>query len=649
MDSVNITRFLRQPAVFGVLQGLILFASIVVVREAGVLQPVELEAYDLFLRFRQSEADIEPRVALIAVTEADIQRLGQWPLPDDTLATLIEDLETHDPDVIGLDIYRDLPLPPGTERLEHVLTGNSNIIMVQKFGDAASSGVPPPAVLSGTAQVGFSDLLVDPDGVVRRGLLFLDDGVDTVFSLPLRLALHYLQSRGIQPRPGKSDPSWLRLGEVSLRPFEASDGGYVDADARGYQYLLDYHGGPRPFPVYTLGALLDGHIPPNALRGRVVVVGVEADSVKDDFVTPFRHVGDDAPGVPGSVIHAHATSQLLRAALDGDRPMAVIYDVLEYAWILLWTAAGVVVVLFFKSVGKFIPVAVFGTLLLLMISWLAFVNGLWLPLVPAAIGWISTAALMTAYLSSYESAQRRQIMELFSRQVSEDVANEIWEQREHFLAGGRLAAREVKATVLFSDLENFTPVSEKLGPVRLMEWLNRHMEIMAGLVFEYGGIIDDYYGDAIMADFGVPLQRTTEEEFTEDARRAVDCALAMRAAIAQHNIENEERSLPPVRMRVGICTGDMVVGFLGTAQRMKYTTIGDTVNTAARLESYGKELPPMDPREGACRILISESTATRLDDRYEIESVGQLALKGKSEAVNVFKVVTCSGVTVQDT
>ena len=641
MASITgIARFLRQPTVFGVLSGLMLFVLLVVIREFGMLQPFELEAYDLLLRLHEGGAAVEPRVALLAITEADIQALGRWPLPDENLAEMITALQAYRPDAIAIDIYRDLPVPPGTEQLEAVLAANSNVFAVEKIGTNGGTGVPPPKVLTGTGQVGFSDLLVDPDGVVRRGLLFLDDGVDVFYSLSLRLALHYLQSRDIYPQAGEPEPSHLRLGDVTLRPFEANDGGYVEADAAGYQFMMDYRGGTQPFASYSLGELLSGEIPDDALEGRIVIVGVAADSVKDDFITPYRHGGHGLPGVPGSTVHAHGAGQLLRAALDGDRPIRVLDDTKEYIWILFWTVAGIALVLRFKSAGKFVPVALFGTALLLLMSYLAYGTGIWLPLVPAGIGWVAAAALMTAYLTSYENTQRRQVMELFSRQVSEDVAREIWDQREHFMQGGRVAARDVVCTVLFSDLENFTPVSEKLGPARLMEWLNRYMDIMAALVMEHGGIVDDYFGDAIMADFGVPLQRSTEAEYARDANNAVDCALAMRAALARLNDSNTEQGLPSVRMRVGIATGEMVVGFLGTSQRMKYTTIGDTVNTAARLESYGKELPPMEPVEGSCRILVAESTAQRLGDAYRVEFVGPLALKGKTEAVNVYKVLS---------
>lgn len=638
--TTPIGRFLRRPTVFGVLSGIILFVILVGIREAGILQPLELGAYDRFLRLHEGRPAIDQRIALLAITEADIQTLGRWPLPDEDLAMMISALQDYRPDSIGIDIYRDLPVPPGSEKLDAMLAANSNVFAVEKIGTADVSGVPAPGVLAGTRQVGFSDLLVDPDGVVRRGLLFLDDGNDVFYSLSLRLALHYLQSRSIYPQPGEPEPSHMQLGDITLRPFEASDGGYVDADAAGYQFMMDYRGGPQPFESYSLGELLGGEIPRQALEDRIVIIGVAAESVKDDFITPYRHADHGLPGVPGITIHAHAVSQLLRLALDGDRPKDVLNDVQEYIWTLFWMAAGVVLALRFRSAGRFVPAALLGTALLVLLSYLAYTTGIWLPLVPAGIGWIAAAALMTAYLTSYENAQRRQIMELFSRQVSADVAREIWEQRDNFMEGGRVPARDVVCTVLFSDLENFTPVSEKLGPARLMEWLNRYMDTMAGLVMEYGGIVDDYFGDAIMADFGVPLERTTEAEYERDARNAVDCALAMRAAIEQLNTVNAEQGLPSVRMRVGIATGEMVVGFLGTSQRMKYTTIGDTVNTAARLESYGKELPPMEPVEGACRILVTESTARRLGEVYLVESVGALVLKGKSEPVDVYKVLS---------
>jgi len=162
---------------------------------------------------------------------------------------------------------------------------------------------------------------------------------------------------------------------------------------------------------------------------------------------------------------------------------------------------------------------------------------------------------------------------------------------------------------------------------------------MTQLIIDHGGVIDDYAGDAIKADFGVPLRRETDEEVARDAVNAVTCALAMEQTMLRLNDEHARNGLPTVGMRIGIHTGPLVAGCLGSAQRMKYTTIGDTVNTAAHLENFGRGTiaEPQDRRP--CRILISESTARLLNNRFQLESIGEVALKGKSQSLVAFRVV----------
>jgi adenylate cyclase len=171
--------------------------------------------------------------------------------------------------------------------------------------------------------------------------------------------------------------------------------------------------------------------------------------------------------------------------------------------------------------------------------------------------------------------------------------------------------------------------------VELLSWLNTYMEAMAGLVMAHGGVVDDYFGDAIKANFGVPLARTTDAEVDSDARRAVECAAAMTRELARMNRGWAAQGLPTVRMRAGVCTGPVVAGCIGSAKRMKYTTVGDVVNTAARLESYGKEVVPIDPATPA-RVMLAESTVQRLGGAFAVSPVGALALKGKSEPVRVY-------------
>jgi adenylate cyclase len=283
--------------------------------------------------------------------------------------------------------------------------------------------------------------------------------------------------------------------------------------------------------------------------------------------------------------------------------------------------------------------------LILAINYLALMKGLWLPSVPPALGWLTSAALLTAFLSSQEKAQRALLMQLFSRHVSPEVAETIWQQRDLFWDGGRPRSQKMTITVLFTDLENFTPMAEKLDPQELMEWMNNYIEKMAQLVMQYGGVVDDYFGDAIKANFGTPVARVSEAEIRQDARNAVNCALAMQTEMNRLHTQWQEQHLPTVRMRIGIFTGLAVAGSLGSSERLKYTTIGDTVNIAARLESYEKDSLEGGFGDGFCRILIGESTLRYLDDRYETSKVGMLSLKGKAEKIEVYRLIGCRQLT----
>jgi adenylate cyclase len=629
----------RKPLLLALVFAVLTTLGISAIRMAGYLELAELTTHDLLLTAAARTTKQTSPVVLVGVTEEEIQSLGQWPLTDAVLAGAIERLLGMEPRVIGVDIYRDQPVPPGGEQLDTLIAASDRVAFIHKIGGGAAIPIQPPAILRGTDSIGFSDMVIDPDGTVRRGLLFLDDGEQFYYSLPLVLALRYLADDGIFPQAGEPDPTYLRLGKTTIPPFEANDGAYVDADAGGYQFLLNFAGGSAPFRQFSLTEVMDSDAVAQVVRDNIVILGVTADSVKDAFVTPLSHGDTDESAMPGITLHAHIVSQLLRMARAGEPPLHGLADRWEYTLIFLWGILGALAAVYIKQFWRFALVILGGLGVIVMVPYIALLNQLWLPLIPPLLAWVLSAGLVMVLMRGSERSQRKQLMDLFARNVSADVAAEIWKQRDHFLEGGRLAAREVTATVLFSDLQNFTPVSEKLGPARLMEWLNHYMETMAGLVMRYGGIVDDYYGDAIMADFGVPLERNSETEIDRDARSAVDCALAMRGVVAQLNRENLAEGLPPVCMRVGICTGPMVAGFLGNSQRMKYTTIGDTVNTAARLESYGKELPPMTEEESDCRILVSATTAARLGAGYRTEAVGDLELKGKAAPVSVFKVL----------
>ena len=634
----SLSRRIRSPFAVTWLVVIVVGLGIWGLRSARLLEGFETAAYDWFIRLRPTASTSEPRVTLITITEADIQEQGGWPLSDDVIARTLDTLLRYNPRTVGLDIYRDIPVPPGTEKLNATFK-DPRIIVVTKFAEGASPGVRPPAVLRGTEQVGFNDIVVDPGGTVRRGLIFLDDGKTTLYSFALRLALPYLQAEGVTPQADPSDPRYLRLGRVTIRPLEPNEGGYVAADTRGYQFLLDYRDGPGVFPSVDLGTLLAGRADPRLIRGKIVLIGIVAESIKDDFYTPYSGGLEVARHVPGVAIHATIAGQLLRIGLDGIAPMATPSETAKIIWIFLWSALGGMVGFRLRSPVRLALAATGGLLALGLGDFVLFLRGWWIPLVPPAMSWLLSATAITAYLSHQETLERAALMRLFSRHVSKEVAEAMWQQRDQFADGRRPRPQGLIATALFTDLTGYSTVSETLSPELLMEWLNEYMDAMAGQVSAHGGVIKQYAGDSIVAIFGVPVARHSESEIAQDAINAVNTALAMETALRELNRRWRDQARPTTGMRVGIFTGPAVSGMLGSAERSEYVVVGDTINTAARLEQFDKGFFAPDPDVNPCRILIGETTLRYLGDRFETDRVGDFALRGKEHKVGVYRVI----------
>ncbi len=628
-----LSKVFRSPLATSLFIGTIVSLGIVGLRSTGSLESLELTAYDWYIRLQPEVPGPDSPIVLIEINESDIQNQAGWPLTDATVYKLLEILTQYHPRAIGLDLYRDTPIPPGTKQLEAILSENHSIITPMKFGGDGKVGIPPPPALKDTDQVGFNDIIVDPGGIVRRGLLFLDDGKNVFYSFSLRLALLYLRSEGVLPQPDTLNPEHLRLGQTTIQPFRANDGGYIGADARGYQFLLDFRKSRGPFPSYSLSTLLSLQIKPESIKNKVVLIGTKTEGVKDFFFTPFSRGLQSDQQISGVALHAYIINQLLAFALQGSAPMRTLSDWQEWFWILLWSLAGGTMGVVVRSPWHFL-LLVLGCLVILAFAvYFAFLYHWWIPLVPPAMAWFISAAFITAYMSNKEKLERASLMQLFSKHVSREVAEVVWKERDQFLEGGRPRSQKLISTVLFTDLEGFTTLSEKMDPPALIDWLNTYLDAMAQLVMNHGGIVDEYAGDGLKADFGVPLPRTTEAEISQDAVNAVNCALDMEKEIKRLNTFWKEHNLPTVNMRVGIFTGPVVAGSLGSTQRLKYTTIGDTVNIASRLESLSKDLVGYDFKNSPCRILIGESTLRYLGNQFRTERVGEVSLKGKVEKI----------------
>jgi adenylate cyclase len=614
---------------------LAVFLSVLSLRNIGWLQFLELSAYDLYLKGKADRMPADPRIAIIKITERDIQKLGQWPISDAVMAETLSNILDQRPAIVGLDIYRDLSVPPGEKELT-ALFSRHDIITVRQIGDETHAGVAQPYMARNPEMNGFNDVPVDPDGVIRRGLLFMGDHETVHSSFSLLLALSYLARRGVAAEPDAVNPDHIRLGKTTFVPLKANDGGYINIDARGYQYLIDFRG--RPFESFSLSEVLERTIPEGALKERIVIVGVTAESVKDFFFTPLSQDLSSDALVYGVELHGLLVSQLLRSALQDERPLAPVKEGYEWAWIWMWGLAGVLLGLRPRSFLIFFLLLSGGIAILIFVTYYTFRGGWWIPVVPAAISCMASAAIVTAYTSYREKKERGMLMQIFSKHVSKDVAEAIWRQRDMFMNSGRPMSQKVIATVLFTDLKGFTSISERLDPQSLMDWLNEYMEAMARIIARCGGVINKYIGDSIMVIFGVPVARITEAEVSADAADAVSCALEMGEELGRLNRVWEKRSFSPVHMRVGIFTGPLVAGCLGSEQRMEYTVIGDTVNVASRLEGFRKDDTALSAGDSPCRILIGESTRNHIGSRFTTVKIGEVPLKGKEEKVGVYQV-----------
>ncbi|MBD2041067.1 CHASE2 domain-containing protein [Microcoleus sp. FACHB-672] len=617
---------------------------LIALRLTGLLQLLEWAALDQFFRLRPQEP-VDSRIVIVGISESDIQKAGQWPIPDSTIAQLIEKLKQQQPSAIGLDIYRDLPVGAGHQNLIKVLKTTPNLIGVKRVSrDGTGFAVNPSPILTKLDQVGANNLVLDPDGKIRRGLLFLETkNGESIMSFGLKLAFIYLESKGIKPENAAVNSDYLQLAQAVFVRLRANDGSYIRTNYKGYQILMNFRGPQKTFKIVSMTDVLENRVAPDFARNRVVLIGSTALSLQDYFHTPYDSGLNTAPNPTSGVeIHANLISQIISAALD-NRPLIKVWsEPLEMLWIFGWSVIGATSVWMGRyAAGKKTYYSVSWTGVTILIagslliggSFIAFLGGWWIPLVPSVLALAGSVSAITAYIANIERAERQTVMNLFGRHVTPKIAEAIWEDRDKILEEGQLQGQEMIATVLFTDLKGFSSIAEGMEPKVLMSWLNEYMSAMAQIVLDCDGAIDKFIGDAVMAVFGVPIAATTPEEIALDAQKAVKCALGMAEALKSLNRQWRMQGKPTVAMRVGIATGTVVVGSLGSNQRQDYTIIGDTVNIASRLESFDKSIDG-----GICRILIAEETCQYTQDKFATELIGTVLLKGREQPVKVYQV-----------
>jgi len=525
--------------------------------------------------------------------------------------------------VLAADVRSEGLIDP-SKALDVPLDGIPSLNQPYKAGECVDQRpqlTPPIRALATAARaIGHSYLVLDPDGPARRMIPFVRVGPRDVPSLPVVAAL---LAQGLGADSVKVDAAGLWIGRTALPLLEQRVPDFYGPAGRACRALIPFRGatitdGVPAFTEYSFYDLVraetdilqerEASVEPALFKDRIVVVGASASGTYDVFAVPF------GSAAPGAHIHANVIDALLRSRTIAPAPAIPTIGGTLLAALIIGLTGALVSPLVLAGVAGIVSMAIVWASL----RW--FTGGIWTPLVQPLIAVALVFVGQLSWQYFVEGREKRQVKRLFSRYVPKDVFEQLIADPTRAALGGKRRSM----TVLFSDVRGFTAMSERATPEEVVGQLNEYFSRMVRVLFEHHGTLDKFVGDMVMGLFGAPLDNE------DHAEHAVQAALAMTRALEELNSEWKAAGRPVLDIGIGISTGEMVAGNIGSDTIMSYTVIGDTVNLGARLESLNKDY--------GTRIIISEATRVALKGRYDIRPLGEVTVKGKSRPVAIYEV-----------
>lgn len=573
---------------------------------AGPLRSLEARTLDWRFLLRGPLTEVSGQVVLVLVENEEVLDYRS-PLPRRHLAAVIDGLEATR--LIGLDVLLDRPsFDAAADTLLRSAIARHGRVVGVSYLDGHRERPPHPFFRSALLDVGYATLPTDPEApAVREGTLARDLPGGRALSLAGALLCHHL---GVDTRR-------VRSGEVVRLPDGTPLFGPQPIDFAGPPTAVRRRRGLPGLMVCPSDLVAAGVYPEAFLRDRIAVVGTGLDDAADRFRTPFFAAGYGYETTLGAEIHA----QFLEALASGRH-------------LTRWSgSAGVASAAALASAASALvawlrPAAGAAGATILLVAWWAAAVGLFAggrqlaPLVFPSLATALAYGLATARYGLTEGRERRRTRLLFEKYLSPAVIGDLLEDRSYWELGGR----SMEITVMFADLEGFTPIAERLSPQVLVRLMNRYLGEMSAILLEEGGTIDKYEGDLIMALFGAPVP------MADHAGRGCRAALRMQERMVQLRREWTADGLPPMRVRIGLHSGTAVVGNMGSPVRFNYTAMGDTVNLASRLEGMNKQFGTSVMATEATRSLAGEAGLA-------FRSLGRCAVKGRSQGVAVYEVL----------
>ena len=623
---------------------LVILALVVFFMDPHFLRFMELKALDLRMVSR-GQLPTTGQVIIATVDEKSLSEIGRWPWSRSMTAKLVDSLKEYGAKAVGFDIVfaepeqsaghsADAILAESVKSAKNVslgyffhtsmkdveflteeyinasgsLIGGSMYSMVREKGhegdyNLITAYAPVPsikAIAESGENCGYFNAFPDPDGVIRWSPLVIKFQDNFYYSLPIALLMQYLDYPMIVLNLAEFGVDGVMLGDLRIPTDEIG------------RLLINYLGPAKTFPHYSISDIIAGRLSPELIKGKIVIVGATATGIYDLRVTPF------SPVYPGVELHATVVENILQG------------NFLEQsAWTTFIDICGIIV--FGMIIGIAIPrLKALQGILLVMVLLGGFVAGntlifakynTWLNMVYPVLTMMTIYLVITVYRYFTEEREKKKIRGAFQYYLTASVINELLKDPTKLKLGGD----KKDLTVMFSDIRGFTTISEKLTPEELVHLLNEYLTAMTDIVFKYEGLLDKYIGDAIMAVFGAPVDQP------DHALRSCRTALEMMATLKGLQQKWAAEGRPFVDIGVGINSGDMVVGNMGSNMRFDYTVMGDNVNLSSRLEGINKEY--------GTHIVISEFTYEVVKEEVFCRELDAVRVKGKKLPVKIYELI----------
>ena len=533
---------------------------------------------------------IDSSIVIVSIDSDSIQKVGQWPWPRSVFANFLTSLNTSPPKAVGLDVIFAEPSRAGEAddaTLSRALQTLSYPLVMPVEATYLSLTTTPPQTtnvlvplpsltLSKKVSVGTANLIIDQDAVARRLPVEIQHSSEILTSF----ALETIRQSGLAiPRT----PNTIER--------------------------IVYSGPTGAIRRISFTRALED---PSLLKDKIVFVGVTATDLHDEQATPV----DKGTQMPGVEIQAEIANMFLKGYSLS--PLAPLYVTL---WIiLLGLFPGFLFLILKRHTLWAILLSAIGGVISTLTILILFDKGTVVPLIYTNLAWVLSTSSLFVYRYTLARREMKEVKKIFGKYVSKEVLELILKNPDAVVLGGE----EREVTVLFSDIRGFTSLSETMTPTELVSILNRYFTLMTNEVFNNQGVLDKYIGDAIMAFWGAPLADPLQ------ADHALATALAMIERLKEFNEALTHEGKPAINIGIGLYTGPVVVGNIGAESRFDYTVIGDTVNTASRLEGVNKEYKT--------HIIIGETTKQKLVKSYDLSRLGEVNVKGKERSIEIYTI-----------